>query len=136
MMAAAPTALVVDDEDDIREVTRLSLQVYAGWRVLEAPDGPSALDLARTQRPDVVLLDMMMPGMDGLTTLAHLKASAETADIPVILLTAKSQVGTTQPWRDEPVHGVIPKPFGAKTLAAQVAQILGWPVPSRPARGA
>ena len=133
-MSASTTALVVDDEPDIREVTRLSLQVYAGWRVLEAHDGPSALDLARSAHPDVVVLDMMMPGMDGLTTLGLLKSDGLTADIPVILLTARSQVGDGKPWEEHPFHGVITKPFVAKTLAAQIATILGWPEPSRPSR--
>lgn len=122
-----PTVLVVDDDDDIRAVTQLALEAVAGWTVLTAHSGPAAVELARTHRPDVVLLDMMMPGMDGLTTFQHLQSEEATRAIPVILFTAKVQVGDRQVWEDYPIHGAISKPFDPMTLADQVSKMLGWP---------
>jgi CheY-like chemotaxis protein len=112
-----PTVLVVDDDDSIREITQMALEVVGGWQVLPADGGERALDLAREHHPDAVLLDVMMPGMDGPTTFLHL---------PVVLLTAKVQVGDRQAWSDIDVAGVIAKPFDPMTLPAQVAELLGW----------
>ena len=120
------TVLVVDDDASIREVTKLSLEIFAGWTVLTADSGTAALGIARDERPDAVLLDMMMPGMDGLTTFGHLQTDAATRDIPVILITAKMQVGDRQPWDDYPLRGVIAKPFSPRTLAGEVADLLDW----------
>lgn len=121
-----PTVVVVDDDDDIRDLTRLCLESIAGWTVLTASCGPAAIEIARTHQPDAVLLDMMMPGMDGLTTFDHLQADPATRDIPVILFTAKMQVGGRQVWDGRAVRGVIAKPFDALRLADQVEQILEW----------
>ncbi len=121
-----PTILVVDDDDSVREVTQMSLEVVAGWRVLAADGGQAALDLVRAHRPDAVLLDVMMPGMDGPTTLRHLQADPATADIPVVLLTAKVRAGEREGWAELAVHGVIAKPFDPMTLHSQVATLLGW----------
>ena len=101
----------------------------AGWEVLTAAGGAEALELAARHRPDAVLLDLMMPDMDGLTTFRHLRADPATRDIPVILVTAKAQVGDRQAWDGLPVAGVISKPFDPMTLAADVAALLGWPAP-------
>jgi len=123
---ATPTVLIVDDDDSIREITRLALEVMGGWTVIDANGGAAALQLAGSQRPDVVLLDVMMPDMDGPTTFRHLQADEKTRAIPVVLLTAKVQVGDRQVWDDLDVVGVIPKPFDPMTLANQVAELLGW----------
>jgi len=116
--------LVVDDDDDIREITQLAIELVGQWSVLTAGDGSAALDLARAHRPEVILLDVMMPGMDGPTTFRQLREDPATKDIPVILLTAKVQVGHRQVWDDLEVAGVIAKPFDPTTLAAEVDEIL------------
>ena len=85
------TLLLVDDEDDIREVAQLSLEMTAGWEVHTASSGAQALAAARALKPEAILMDVMMPEMDGPTAVRHLKADPETAGIPVILLTAKVQ---------------------------------------------
>jgi CheY-like chemotaxis protein len=118
------TVLVVDDDDDIREITQLAIELGGQWSVLTAGNGPAALDLAREHRPLVILLDVMMPGMDGPTTFRRLREDPATEDIPVILLTAKVQVGHRQVWDDLDVAGVIAKPFDPTTLAAEVDEIL------------
>ena len=121
-----PTVLVVDDDDSVREVTQMALELVAKWDVLAANGGAVAVDLAREHRPDAVLLDLMMPVMDGRATFQALRADERTRDIPVILLTAKLQVGETQAWDDMAVAGVISKPFSPMTLGAEVAAMLGW----------
>jgi CheY-like chemotaxis protein len=124
-----PTVLVVDDDDAIREITQVALELVASWEVVTAGGGHEALAQAAEHRPDAVLLDLMMPDMDGLTTFRHLQADPATRDIPVILVTAKAQVGDRQAWDGLPVAGVISKPFDPMTLAADVAALLGWPAP-------
>lgn len=118
--------LVVDDDDEIREITQLTLEVLGGWEIEAADRGSTALDLARACPPDVVLLDVMMPEMDGPTTLAHMRADARLRHVPVILLTAKVQVSHRQVWDDLPVAGVISKPFNPGTLVDDIKDILGW----------
>lgn len=126
---STPTVLVVDDDDAIREITEVALELVAGWQVLTASGGAEALELAARHVPDAVLLDLMMPGMDGLTAFRHLQADPATRDVPVILVTAKAQVGEGQAWDGLPVSGVIGKPFDPMTLGAEVAALLGWPAP-------
>ncbi|MDN4161539.1 response regulator [Nocardioides abyssi] len=121
-----PRALVVDDDDSIREITQIALEVVAGWEVVTAESGAQAIDLAALHQPDVVVLDLMMPEMDGLTTFQHLQAQESTAGIPVVLLTAKVQVGDRQLWDEMAVAGVISKPFDPMTLAGEISTMLGW----------
>lgn len=121
-----PTILVVDDDDSIREITQLSLEMVAGWQVVAADGGAAALALAHEHQPDAVLLDVMMPDVDGITTFRKLRAAESTKHIPVILLTAKMQVGERQLWDELDVAGVIAKPFDPMTLATQVAELLAW----------
>lgn len=125
-----PTVLVVDDDDDIRELVQMTLELTAGWTVITAHDGAAAIDLARAHLPDVVLMDMMMPGMDGLAAFEILQSDQETRDIPVILLTAKVQIGDNRPWDGYAIRGAIPKPFDPMTLAGTVAGLLSWPDPA------
>ena len=121
-----PTVLVVDDDDMIRELTEIALTSVAGWNVLTADGGHAAIDAVRTHHPDAVLLDMMMPDMDGLTTFEHLQADESTRDIPVVLFTAKGRVGEKQPWDGTGISGFIAKPYDPMTLGDQVAEMLGW----------
>lgn len=121
-----PTVLVVDDDDMIRELTQISLEAVAGWHVITADGGLNAISMAKEHHPDAVLLDMMMPDMDGLTTFTHLQADESTSDIPVILFTAKGTVGERQPWDDYAISGMIAKPYDPMTLGNQVAEMLHW----------
>ena len=119
--------LIVDDEDDIREVAQMSLEMVAGWEVIPARSGAEGVRLAAAHRPDAILLDVMMPGMDGPATAQKLREQAETASIPVILLTAKVQPADRRRFADAGVAGVLAKPFDPMELAAQVSGVLGWP---------
>lgn len=119
--------LVVDDEQAIREIAAVSLEAIGGHEVLTAGSGHDALLQAAAARPDAVLLDVMMPGLDGPEILHRLRTDATTRDIDVILLTAKVQAHErTELGRLPGVAGVIAKPFDAMTLAQQVASILEW----------
>ena len=114
--------LHVDDEPDIREVVEMSLGLDADFETRSCGSGQEALDVAASWHPDLILLDVMMPGMDGPATLAHLRENAQTASIPVVFMTARAQTREIERFRSLGVVGVIPKPFDPMTLAASVRE--------------
>jgi CheY-like chemotaxis protein len=118
--------LIIDDEDDIREVAALSLESVAGWQVVTANSGAQGIARALEEMPDAILLDVMMPGMDGPTTFRQMQATPQLAAIPVLLLTAKVQASDQRAFADLGVKAVLFKPFDPMTLAAQIAAVLGW----------
>jgi two-component system, OmpR family, alkaline phosphatase synthesis response regulator PhoP len=122
----ARRVLVIDDEDDIREVAQLSLEMTTDWEIVTASSGAGGIEAAARDRPDAILLDVMMPDMDGPTTFAELRADPATAQIPVILLTAKAQASDRARFLELGVNGVLTKPFDPLTLGADVAAALGW----------
>src|SRR5581483_11577666 len=97
-----------------------------GYEVLTAGSAAEGLARAAADRPDAILLDVMMPDMDGPTAFEHLRADERTRDIPVILLTAKVQTADRRRFADLGVAAVIAKPFDPMRLAGEVAQALGW----------
>ena len=118
--------LIIDDEDDIRMVAAMSLETVAGWDVIEANSGRQGIEKASSEQPDAILLDVMMPEMDGPTTLLKLKASGNTAHIPVLLLTAKVQGADQRRFAEMGVEAILFKPFDPLTLALQISTALGW----------
>lgn len=118
--------LIVDDEEDIRSITKLGLEMATDWTVLTACSGQEALEIATMQKPDTILLDMMMPEMDGRATLRCLKAAAATQQIPVIMVTAKAQPANLSSFEDLEVAAVLAKPFRPLKLAQEITTILGW----------
>ena len=112
--------LVVDDEADIRRIARLGLSRLGGCDVVEASSGSEALEQARRSRPDVILLDVMMPGQDGPATLKALRADPETEAVPVVFLTAKAMPSEVARLTALGAAGVLTKPFDPRTLAEQV----------------
>lgn len=118
--------LVVDDDDLLREVASYALELIGGWEVRTARSGPEAQASARADRPDAILLDVMMPGVDGPATVAALRADPSTRDVPVIFLTAKLPPDDLGAWGSLGVAGVIGKPFDPMQLAADMARLLGW----------
>lgn len=117
------SVLYVDDEPDIREVVEMSLTLAADLAVESCGSGERALELLATQRPDMVLLDVMMPGLDGPGTLARMRADARLAGIPVVFLTAKALPAEIQRFLALGAVAIIPKPFDALKLADQVRAI-------------
>jgi len=115
-------ALLVDDDPDIRTIGELSLATVGGFEVVVAESGLACLDRAQSARPDVILLDVMMPELDGPSTLRRLRADPRTADIPVIFLTAKVQERGS--YLKLGAAGVINKPFDPMTLPDRVRALL------------
>lgn len=118
--------LVVDDDDVIREVAKMALEVVGGWLVSTAGSGEEANRMAAAERPDVVLLDVMMPGLDGPSTAVLLSGDPATRDVPVIYLTAKSPLTDDQIGAAPNLVGVIAKPFDPMSLATQISRLAGW----------
>jgi CheY-like chemotaxis protein/nitrogen-specific signal transduction histidine kinase len=118
--------LVIDDDPDIGDVARLALEQLGPYAVQTAGTGEEGVRLALQQRPDAILLDVMMPGLDGPATLALLRAEEALAGVPVLFLTAKAQASERDRLERLPVTGMIAKPFDPLTLAAEVGRLLGW----------
>ncbi len=118
--------LVVDNEEYIQEVTKICLQTTANWQVITASSGTEAIQKAETEKPDAILLDVMMPDMDGITTFKYLQQNSKTHQIPVILLTAKVQNTDRTRYRDLGIKAAIAKPFSPLTLAQEISQVLDW----------
>jgi DNA-binding response OmpR family regulator len=115
--------LVIDDEPDVLLLCRVNLE-HAGHDVLEASDGEAGLALVRSTLPDVVVLDLMLPHIDGFTVLSLLRASADTLPIPVLVLTAKAQrEDQIRCWRGG-AAAFLAKPFAPDELATTVTRIL------------
>src|ERR671916_2929877 len=118
------TVLVVDDEAPIRLLCRVNLEAE-GMRVLEAPDGPGGLELARTQHPDVVLLDVMMPGPNGWAVAEKLLADERTRSIPIAFLTARADARDRSRGLDVGGLEYVTKPFNPLELATLVRNVVG-----------
>jgi CheY-like chemotaxis protein len=116
--------LIVDDDEDIRLVSEVAVRRIGKWDVVVAATGEEALERARTEQPDVILLDVMMPRLNGPATLALLRQEPTTASIPVIFLTAKVQKHEVDRYMALGATGVIRKPFDVMTLADEVRRIV------------
>ncbi len=119
-----PTVLVVDDDPDIRNLVRLALQ-RSGYGVLEAGDGRIALDVVAADHPDLVLLDLSMPVLDGHATLAALRSDPATADLPVVIISALSTVVDRRELLAAGAQRFVGKPFLPRQLVETVAEVLG-----------
>lgn len=119
----SPTILVVDDEDDLLELVRYNL-ARSGYQVTSVTSGEEALAHARRQSPDLMVLDLMLPGVDGLEVCRRLKADAKTREIPIIMLTAKSEESDVVCGLERGADDYITKPFSPRVLAARVKALL------------
>ena len=118
--------LLVDDDPGIREVAQVSLEVTMGWRVVTASSGSEAIRLASEEEISAILLDVMMPDMDGAETFARLREDDASRAIPVVLLTAKTQKADLAEYAEMGVAGTVQKPFDPLSLGSEVAEVLGW----------
>lgn len=122
----AKCILVIDNEYYIQEVVQIALETVENWQVVTASSGAEGILKAEKEQPDVILLDVMMPDMDGATTFQKLQANPRTQPIPVLLLTAKVQTVDQNRYQDLGVRATISKPFDPLQLPTQIADILGW----------
>lgn len=120
MSQTLQSILCVDDEDDILEIETMCLETIGSYKVTIAKGGENALQLAPELQPDVILLDVMMPGMDGMETITKLKNNDITKHIPVIFMSARVQPAEIEEYIQLGAIGVIPKPFDPMELSAQV----------------
>ncbi len=116
--------LLVDDDQNIRFVVQTALEGLTNWSIIVAGSGSEALIVAQREKPDLILLDMMMPGMDGRTTYTHLKEQGILASVPVIFMTAKVQTHELEDHLKLGAAGVIAKPFDPMTLHKDIIQIV------------
>jgi len=123
-MGTIARVLLVDDEPDIRRIGELSLRRGGGWDVAMAGSGAEAIALLGSYKPDIVLLDVMMPTMDGPQTLAKLRQIPEGASVPVIFVTAKVQRDDVTRLRAHGALGVVSKPFDPMTLPDEIRRIV------------
>ncbi|PSB11096.1 hypothetical protein C7B61_10980 [filamentous cyanobacterium CCP1] len=127
MDTSSKRILIIEDEDHIREVVQICLQELGGWQVFEAASGREGLARVLEQLPDAIVLDLMMPGMDGFEFLKQLNCQPTTPTIPVVVLTAKLNVQQSQ-LAQLGVVKTIAKPFNPLALPHQIADALGWEV--------
>jgi CheY-like chemotaxis protein len=125
-VSSSRTLLVIDDEPRISQVVMISLVTMAGWRVLEAKSGWEGVAMAEATQPDAILLDYMMPEMDGPMTLQQLQNNPKTAAIPVIILTALLASSRKTELLQQGAKGMITKPFDPVKLKDEISEILGW----------
>lgn len=121
--------LIVDDEPHMLRVTELSIK-KGNYAIVIARNGREAVELAAREKPDLIVMDVTMPEMDGLTALKHLKAAAETAAIPVIMLTVRGHALTRQQAEEAGAAIFLTKPFSPTQLLAEARKLLGETAPS------
>lgn len=125
-MNVAPLVLIV--EDNARNMTLVrDVLGHAGYRTLEARDGEQGVALARSHRPDLILMDIQLPGMDGIEALARLRGNAATAGVPVVALTAMAMKDDRERFLAEGFQGYLEKPIDVQELPRQVAALIGVP---------
>jgi DNA-binding response OmpR family regulator len=125
-MSEQPVVLVADDDDDILLLVTTRLR-RDGFDVIQARDGDEALDLALERRPDIAVLDIGMPGLDGLEVVRAIRANDATKDMRVLLLTAKAQESDVRRGFDAGADAYVKKPFSPTELSTRVRELAaGW----------
>lgn len=117
--------LVIDDEEDNRQIANLALTMIGGWTVIEADGGEAGVRLAEAEKPDVILLDFVMPTMNGLDTLKALRGNPSTVKIPVIFVSTKSLQEREKELMDAGAQGILQKPFNPTQLPEMIKSITG-----------
>ena len=118
--------LVIEDNEDNRTLTKFVLERKTDWKVLTACNGVEGITKAKTERPDVILLDFIMPDLDGIAVLEILKSNLFTCSIPIIFMTAMVDTKSLSRLKNTLAVGVITKPFDVMNLNFQIAEICEW----------
>jgi len=116
--------VLIDDDPDLRKLVKLALEFTAGWEVTAAPDGVEGIEAVRRVKPDVAVVDYMMPGMDGYEVCQRLKSDPDTADVPLVFLTARKELDEAKV-QEVGAAGVVVKPFDPEHLADQLRELCG-----------
>jgi CheY-like chemotaxis protein len=124
-VVAIRKVVLCDDDPDIRAIGEMSLRDVGGWDVVCVNDGYAALEAARAERPDLILLDIMMPRLDGPGTFEKLRLDPQCSEIPVVFMTAKAQSHELRGYTELGAAGVIAKPFDPITLPDEIRALLG-----------
>ncbi len=124
-MSSPLKVLYVEDDPDIQVIARIALEDIGGFELRACTGGEEAIAAVRDFTPDLLLLDVMMPGMDGPTLLGHLRQTANGATAPAIFMTARVQGSEVEHYRALGAIDVIPKPFDPLTLCSHISQLLG-----------
>jgi two-component system, OmpR family, alkaline phosphatase synthesis response regulator PhoP len=122
-----PHVLVIDDSALVREAARVALEAIGGFHVTTAESGEQGIELAQAERPDAILLDVVMPDLDGFAVAERLTALPATSSSPVVFLTGGDRPEDRERYERVAVAGVIAKPFEIDRLASDLASLLGWP---------
>jgi two-component system alkaline phosphatase synthesis response regulator PhoP len=125
-IAPSRNILVIDDSALIREAAKIALGTIGGWQISTAVAGEEGIEQAVSGQFDAILLDVVMPGMDGIAVAERLHADPATSSLPIILLTAYDQPEDSERFRNAPIVGVIGKPFNISDLCRQVATLMKW----------
>jgi two-component system alkaline phosphatase synthesis response regulator PhoP len=125
--------LVADDEPEVVDLVRMMLEMDGGYTVLSAGDGQQAVDRARADRPDLILLDVRMPKLSGLMVLDHLRAEPATANIPVIMLSVVTTYPDVRMALERGAVAYLPKPFELREMTRLVARVLDMDLDERQA---
>ncbi len=123
---SSKTILLIDDEEYICEVVQSCVEVFSNWQITTASSGQEGLAESAIAKPDAIVLDMLMPSMDGFAVIKQLQADPNLADIPVVLLTARVDLTEPQKIAQLGVQGAIAKPFHPTKIVDQITKILGW----------
>jgi len=115
--------LYAEDEPDVQTVVELTIQAMSEYQIKICDNGKILLDCVEDYNPDLILLDVMMPEMDGPTTFKNLQVSEKTKDIPVIFMTAKAQVHEVETFKETGILGLITKPFDPMSLCSEIESI-------------
>ena len=124
MVEPEATILICDDEPSLRELMRLSLETGPRYRFVEAGDGSEAIELLETARPALILLDVMMPGTNGIAVLEHLRAHPELSETPVIVVSAFASPADRQRALEAGATRFVKKPFDPEALRSLVEELL------------
>ena len=120
------TILLIDDEEYICQVVESCVELFSNWQITSTRSGEEGLAASAIAKPDAIVLDMLMPSMDGFAVLKELQADPDLADIPVVLLTARVDLTEPKKIAQLGVQGAISKPFHPTKIASELAKILGW----------
>jgi len=126
-MGREATILICDDEPNLRELMRISLEPGPDYRIVEASDGAEAIEVVDSENPDLVLLDMMMPGVDGIAVLEHLRSQPEHVETPVVVVSAFASPADRNRAIEAGATRFVKKPFDPEALRSLVEELLPYP---------